>query len=605
MVDSDVRRKDLEYHSLADFRPGIYGVTQYSGQNVALQTYPLHVPDGAAQLTETYGCVALPSGSLAPGPRVIPLDPVQAETTQANNTAALNPQVNLGMGCLAVGPVFPDATPGSFDMKDAFTYEALCLYTCTLWVLTAGTAAISREKFRVIKGWGTELDQTSSVTSGGSNSTNSLLVSGGFFADMQSIRSADTDPTLAGYPLVLASFGYGYQGAGADAGIGAGSMFIFPDINTASGDTDNFATYTPASGILGHNVIVHQGRAVWVQRPANRSWSADGFAAYYSMLGYAASNDIYSATIGTLIIPDLGLDGIFSMFSVNASELLIIRGRGGAVSIRGDLDNPTIVRLPGVQGTEGLPNVGTNSPIGYVYGSRAGVFAWRGGDESSYLSPQLPGAFWVSPLDADVMERRKINSGSFAFSDPYIYAPNNFMYDTVTQSWWRYLIPGVDTDDGSATETTACGYHSTGPYSGDVYAQYYSVPYVSNATWLPGFRISKNDRNHHYKWTSQPLTWTRKRMVEVRDIVMLVQGDGFITVTLSSLLQPDGAKTASFTCNNHDAPVRLSTDSFHFLGADVIVTVEATAGVQGDAAPTIHSIDFGTMHRETIARTSA
>lgn len=605
MVQSKYRRNDLEYHALDDFRPGIYGVTQFAVNQLA--TYSLAVPDGAAQITNTFGCVALPSGSLAPGPRVVALDAVSGETTVANNTIGISPAKNYIGGALAVGPVFPDSSPGSFSAFNENAYEALCFYSFTLWNLVVGTSSIVRAKYRVDKGWGAEVTQASTVTSLNTNNGNAFLIPGGWFADMQTIRSADVDRTLSGYPTVLGMYGFGFQGAGVDTGIAGGQMYIFPDINTAAGDTDNFAAFTPTGGVLGYMGIVHQGRAVWVQRPfANSSWSADGFCAYYSVLAYTDPNDIYSATIGKLIIPDLGLDGAFSLFSVNASELLILRGRGGAISIRGDLDNPTIVRYPGVQGTEGLPNVGTNSPIGYVYGSRAGVFAWRGGDESTYLSPQLPGAFWISQLDDDVMLRRKVNTGSFAFSDPYIFAPNNFMFDIRTESWWRYLIPGGTLDDSQATEATACGFHTTGPYSGDVYALYYSVPYVSNATWKPGFRIMKNSRNLHYKWTSQPLTWTKKRMTEIREIILLAQGDGTIAITLSSTTQPDGAKTATFSTNLHqDSPIRLSTESFHFIGTDVVVTIEATAGVNGFPAPEVHSIEFGEMSRQSITTVGA
>lgn len=609
MVQRDTRRQDLEYHTLSDFRPGIYARTDIA-PNGNLASYPISVPDGAAQLDETEGCVALPSGSLAPGPHIDLLPQAAGTAISAGNTAAIPLAAGGGnglhyiTGALAVGPIFNDASP--FSSYEEYKFEALCFHSFSLWVHTAPNNNIGQGIFHVFKGWGTELQQAFGYTSLLGNNGNCTFIPGSTFADIQTIRTADAHAvTLPGYPCVMAAHGFGFQGLGADTGISGGGMFIFPDINTASGDTDNFAAYTPAGAVYGIQVVAHQGRIVYSQRASNRSWSANGFSAYYSTLGYQTANDIFAAATSTLIIPDLGLDGIYSLYSVNASELVAIRGRGGAISIRGDLDNPTIVRYPGVQGTEGYPNIGTNTPLGYVYGSRSGIFAWKGGDESTYISPQLPGAFWVSTMPDDNLIRRKINMGSFAYSAPYIFAPNNFIYDTQNNSWWRYLIPGHNTDSSVATEQTACGFHTTGPYSGDVYALYYAVPFVASTAWNTGFRISKNIRSNHYIWKSHPLSWSRGRTIEVREVLIAAQGEGNIVITLSSQYQPDSTRTVTFTLVNHpNDKVRLVA-TCGFTGNDVIMKIECTAGANGYPAPTVHEVTLGEMKRQSIDRVTA
>ena len=52
--------------------------------------------------------------------------------------------------------------------------------------------------------------------------------------------------------------------------------------------------------------------------------------------------------------------------SISASELFLVRHSGGGYVISGDLNSPTVTRLPGVTSTNGIVQVAGQTPIGLV-----------------------------------------------------------------------------------------------------------------------------------------------------------------------------------------------------------------------------------------------
>lgn len=580
-------RPRLEYHWIDNFSAGIINRVQYVGgslENTATPSQP-----GAAQVNGTYGCVGLPDGGLAPGPRVVAMDEHDAYTPTGGTISI---EAYFGCGIFAVGPVFPFDTPLS-----VFSPESYEMVVSSDLVVSdgpdAGFGAFLRttDKTRYLRSWLPELNFTGGVTSFHGDDVNAFLIPGTSFAEARTILEADSDITEPGRAVVVSGTTFFFSGQEGDTGFGQGFISSFPDPNIDDGDTELRDILSGFNVFGAAYVLNHQGRVLVAQAHKNY-FGNDTYETALVSLVYTDPNDIYS-TKHTLYIGEMGVDGIHSMYSVNASELLLIRARGGAISIRGDLDNPTVVRYPGVQGTEGARTVGTNSPIGYIYGARSGIFAWRGGDESIHLSPKMSGAFWMSQDPDDLMDRRILH-GSFAFSNPFVFCPNNYMYDTRTGGWWRYApIGGFDNEAVTpALPNSGFGYHSLGPHSGDVYAQCWTN-YDYNNDFRMLARIIKDEQTSQYSYKSQPLTWSLRRIVGVREIVLYAQGTGTVRVTLTSAIEPEGPQEYLFTINAPTHPKRILTDGFYFQGSDVVFTIEADSGDPDTPAPTVWAIGFG------------
>lgn len=599
------RRSELEYQWLEDFTSGIFDRVSYgnvaTGGTAVFTNQQQPAPVGAAQVANTYGCYGMIGGGLAPGPRVVQLTPA----TSIPMAAGTNSGDIYSGGLIAVGPIVPHEAANITDWAP-YKFEAL-LFGWNFVLNNAGTWTYNSE-LKVYKGWdqaSLPRTQVNSSISGGA-STN-IGVGGMFFADTQSIPSAASDATVPGLALVAMAGGVIVMGGTSDGLQGTAAVYFFPDIDTTSGATDTFNT--TGGFFLPVLLVAHQGRIVGAESGVFASgfdhWSADGTSVGNVALAYCTVNDVFGSQT-ELVIPDLGLDGITSMFSVNASELFCVRGRGGALSIRGDLDNPTIVRYPGVMGTGGIPNVGCNTPFGYVYGSRHGIYAWSGGDQSDHLSPQMSGPFWISNISTDRLERRLTNAGSFAYSEPFIFAPNNYMFDTRTKSWWRYAPIGGDATEmsGATQYNSAFLFHSTGPYSGDVYAMWGAIPYTTGS-FQPGVRICKNEWARTYSYQSQPLSWSIRRQVNIRDVVAYIQGIGTVTITMKTAAGV--SKAISFVVNSPDAPVPFVSNSFDFIGTDMTITIASTSVGNGPGAtcpaPVVWRVGFGLIGRQSIAGT--
>lgn len=121
---------------------------------------------------------------------------------------------------------------------------------------------------------------------------------------------------------------------------------------------------------------------------------------------------------------------------VTIDQLFLVKHYGGGALVSGDLDEPTVTRLPYIESTGGLICKGTHTPIGFVYGSDNGIFTWQGGDASQKLSPQLDGFFW-DHTNASALEQYAGARGRMAYWNSLVFVPNNYVYDVETQAWWQ------------------------------------------------------------------------------------------------------------------------------------------------------------------------
>lgn len=339
-----------------------------------------------------------------------------------------------------------------------------------------------------------------------------------------------------------------------------------------------------------------------------------GLAGYGDYGGLVASRPYYPLLPG-----EDNMDTTGCLGTVTNTQLLMVQSEGGGILISGDLDNPTVRRMPGIESTHGAVAHGTQSPLGFVYGSTTGVYAWTGGDSSNDLSPHLDGFFW-DHTQGDEREQYAGPRGRFAYWNGMICAPNNYVMDTRGGGWWR--LERIN-DPNPTTPPPAYNIYDVGS-DGKLWAFPYRInDSISTAC---AYTYDRSVLRDSYSWQSRPLPETVDRVVSVQDIEMLVStsSQSQITVTLTGYrgvsgggVHPEGAYQAesrTFTLTTphkagyYNRPVKVRADvpalnastigSFTAESIRVKVEVQSiSVGENEYPAPRIHSIKLGIGQR--------
>lgn len=308
------------------------------------------------------------------------------------------------------------------------------------------------------------------------------------------------------------------EGPGHDP-TGVTSAWFYP--NTANTNDHKEIGFAKSHGFL---LIGHQGRLVQAGGMlVDWDASTDHLLEY---IAYTQVNHLMSVGEGSglLFVVEENPSNYGAGYSTNANELFLVKFNGGAVAMRGDLADPTIIRLPYVESTGGITTMGAPTPVGFVYGTRNGVYAWKGGDTATRLSEQLDGLFFLAG-DNPIYNG---NIGRFAYRDPFVFCPNDYLYDTRTKAWWRL------------EDTTVAGYYAhncfdPGAFFGFVFAGRHKRD--ASSTVLYDLYVMDQGANT-YSWQSQPLIGTTDRRLRFEEIRFraLAGVDSFgatITVTLT------------------------------------------------------------------------
>jgi len=544
-----------EWVTVSDFTPGIHGDVHGAGglTNPSDTTRGSILRDGAATIEHTYGCRADTSGALVPLPKRT--QGQQQNLVPGNNnkdTTAYYPAGVIGAYLLDAHVVSP------INTSTGITSAVM-----TLWGFqydTTGGGATFKEMFlgRMFKlPAGTTLDFFWESSDPTTISAAATLSAGGLIPTQGTV--------LAGYPIppaniantVAVAVAWGSGGvAHAAAGIvaaelglttydadvsanyptGAGGSgdgtFTVPDL---AGATNSIKYLNAVNSNLGYTLPVdHQGRLCSVTDN-----SPDVFGSvpvYDSLLGYGIPLDpnviAGGGTKGAMQVNRGALRRIGCMASLTADELFIVGMQGGAMLVRGDMANPTIVQLPYVESTFGLAMYPAISPIGVVYGSRNGIFVWSGGDTSKKLSRQIDGFFWNHMGSVETKDYIATR-GRFAYWNPYVCVPNNYIYDTDTDAWWRLCAPSTNASipyniycvDGRTGVMYAFPYKLTGNNTAagknnTVYDTY--DPAVLGAS---------------YSWRSQPLVQSRDRNFTIQQVELVATNPTTTTSTVTVTLE--------------------------------------------------------------------
>lgn len=321
--------------------------------------------------------------------------------------------------------------------------------------------------------------------------------------------------------------------------------------------------------------------------------SADPAYSYYPA-NFSATQ--YKAFLtGETILSQCGAIG-----TVTNSSLLLVKHRGGGVLISGDLNNPTVRLLPAMESTHGTVCRGVQTPIGFVYGSLNGIFAWQGGDTSKDLSPQLDGFFWDHTQQATLNLPDELYLGSrgrIAYWNNFIFVPNSYCYDTRTESWWRL----------NNISSVAYNIYDESP-AGTLLAFPYKVIDPDNAVVYGYFA---DQLSHDYSWQSQPLIEsTQGRTVSVQNLEMRVTHysgqTATIPVTLKGFDATGAVVSVSMTFNltgTGDMQILRKDVAPNFQAEFMQITVAPSAALNNIPAPKVHEIKLGLGQRATTRRT--
>lgn len=470
--------ENLEWFAIDDFSPGIV-----QKKNSFTFTGASPSPLGAAQAEDTYRCVALPGGGLGPLPKKFynySRAAISAETKTVSG-------FHLHAGITNAIADFPasdetDPTVRTEEFFVGYGYES---------------GGAHRERVDALKVWNTV--PTTVLQLYEDNDAVLTDVYGPFYMD--DFRHANGVAGAVGWPCIAVNWVRpitAITGANRDG-------FVYPSPAAAG------TPYTESS-IDGGIMCTHQSRIVVATRSGTvASWGAETETIYFS-----DPMDPGSALGEYINVGPENLSSYGVLASLSANDLFGIKHRGGAYLIQGDLAFPMVRHLPGVVSTGGTECNGIATRLGFVYGvNNGGVYVWQGADESTPLSPQLEDNFWIASGTAKLRRYK----GKFATWKDYIIAPNNWLFDMATKGWWRLDTP-VDGE-----------YHlfHTSPFNNVLFGArttFSDASPIVISGWDPENSASS------FSWKSQPLPLTYNRRVTVREVQVIAQGVGDITLSV-------------------------------------------------------------------------
>lgn len=533
--------------TITDFTPGIY-----SNGNYASNVPP--APLGAAQEANTYRCIGLPGGGLAPLPKRV--------------TDYTIPHPGVGTTATIVGLQairMVKSTSTGFDH---------------VYVITDVDTAPRRNYGKFLETAGNTWTNISWAT--GAYPPNSAVVT--TYLELDSLFpvgcASDIVPTTdSSVPEIHRNL-----------------VFVFPSQNIAVPTFRSvylfgvdFTNFYPQQlgGIHSSAVLHHQGRIVRIDHDAQGWWSATdrslGLEGLFYYEPYLPSGGAV-ATTNTLNFDRA--QPIGSWGSVSTGELFLVgQSQNDAALIQGDLDNPNVIPLRGVQPTGALMCRGLNSKLGVLYPSEDnGVWAWSGSNTAEKVSPQLRDNFYkrttdtyASPIVGSPSPAMGESLHPAMWGDFAVY-PNNFLLNTNNSSWWRLEDPSV-----KALMSWTCDFPRY---------LYGAVDSIVAATTNSLSRFDSQTPANSYSWQSQPIAISPPgKLVEVYDIEVkavpsVAATNQTVTITLTN---EDGTTQAeSFVFNSLTTiPKRLRRTTLS-RGCDIIIRIESDGGA--DPAPVVHSV---------------
>lgn len=550
--------------AITDFRPGVH-------KNLS-PSYP----PGTAQESGTYRCYALPSGALAPLPITqtdtftIP-EPVDPDTLACEEFRII--------GLHTSGPNYwPTNRVYGTDQNNTEIFAAV-----EYWVGNDQTLAVYRYRRHYSTSPTWDLIWSETVT----GTYDPTVRPAGFHFGTG--RSHNANPDQSG-PTVICWAGAGYAQ-------------MFPDDTTP--DTDS-THYLPGDKEDPNNIddfaspdilCMHQGRVVLFPLQV-LAFGNDSLYTHNESMYFTSFNDF--RTMDPYIVQQFGAQGFWNITvgpespvgygcvaSLSANELFLLKRKGGAYVCMGDVlgigpSSPTTRQLPFVKSPGFALNNGTLTPQGYAYPVDNGtVWLWAGGDFATNAAPQLAYNFWrPEPVDmsGDVVAWGYQWTQCDAANNFTLF-PNNWMWDTDTNAWWKLTDPDALTIYRWAVDWRyKKAYGAPRGFRGDDSSD---PTVIEFDTATPASSFS---------WQSQPLATSISQSVNVLNMGVVASGAGTVTLTVRTHDDPVG-RTRTFQFNTETHP-QFQVESCGVRGTHLTFTVESVAGVDNTPAPVIHEIRY-------------
>lgn len=537
---------NLQVLTIEDFRPGIQHRTNGVGNSTK-------TPPGAADPAATFRCRALPWGGLGPLPGL--------QQTKTRTAPISDPREGLTriVGMHVTGPMQTNTYESAFDGVDKVELHIAYEYHD----ISDSSHHFNWERYEIWRAG----DPSVAIYS--DNAVNHPSTFGRLYrpASFTDARLHKSDPLALGDLFVVC----GWHPDDMDST--SNVWRVYPDPDTPNAES--------SQEILSVNectlIFQHQGRIVSLD---NHVFQHGGIGHWivndqivYTQVNLPTVEIVGGVVQGVAVFTQGPVSGYGAACSASAQEMLLVKHRGGASTISGDLDDPTVFSLPGVQSTRGALTFGVYTPHGFAYGVRnGGIHVWGGGDTSDKLSPNLEDNFWeMRPTDWVDFD------GKLDISNDLLLVPNNWVYDFITQSWWRIEDP----------TTYKIFQWAAAPQS--------SMFYGSPATFADGgaiyYRFDHSVPVQSYTWQSQYLAPTIDRIIEVREIALRATSpNGASTVVVTLIDETGNTQVETFTVTSTTIPklLRLPT-SFQGTG----IKVKMVASTTGGTAPIIFDISLG------------
>ena len=395
------------------------------------------------------------------------------------------------------------------------------------------------------------------------------------------------------------------------------TLFSDNQILTFDGTNYGVTDYSLVSGL--YDIVCHQNRIIGL-RAIPQNWGALGPVVYANELfdypdppgGLALP--LYTADDGSTQYRTVQ-DEVFvqehpfghgAWGSISASELFLVKHNGGGYVIMGDLNAPTVIRLPGVTSTYGMMSRTADTPIGLVYASRdRGLWAWNGGNTSAKISTVLEDSSFAT--NTSTVDNIQFIHGPEVDCRPWgdwLVASNNWLMNTGTGSWWQLPYTTYDST-GDARKLEGYTWYGTSADGRYLYAaeqfQYGIVPTQSTAYIDVFDRLTPSNA---YSWTSyaiRPPDLYQNRVMDITEVAIRAQGSGTIQITLTG---PGGDSGTRMSPNNTvifdllTQPDIMRRRTSVKNADDIIIEVIAT-GSAGLPAPILYSISIGYSENAT------
>jgi len=548
--------RQVQFLDIDDFTPGLYSASPIAASLPAnTQPGPFPARVGAGDASQSWQCIALQQGGLGPLPGVI-------GTFKLSDLGITDPPFTGWIGGLL---------PTQTTIDDEFVVFLEWLHggnnNVSIWSGVRGT------------GVGHSLYTNDSA----SDPSNGIGGSPFPFAT----RVAATDPTTTIGELVIAIPYYNI-----------GDILLYPDPSapTVFGVYDFMST--TANTIFGHQNRIVALENVSLSWPAPVSLNVNNDAINYTD---PPNSETYPGASPAVIFAAEEPYGYGAWGSISAGELFLVKCRGGGVVVQGDINNPTVTFLPGVRPTGAIAGHADSNESGLFYCAYNGgtiepggdgAHLWGGGNVSQKISTQLDDNFFV------VTEQIPSRQMSYFCKrwNGYMMFSNNWLFDQLTNSWWRFLNPA----------TASCFWICEGFQANQFYAAIAGL-IASDATPFL-YQFDKVKPASSWQWQSLPIRVSEDRWVDFREAMVRYSnpygGTGTFTITVSGV-DAAGNVVAADTLNYAAAVNRPQMQRFNIRvqSEDITVRVAVQANTAGQPAPVVHSLSLGYRTRQHAGAT--